>query len=1777
MAWESPGLVQVAQPFGLQRVADQVQEMKDRELFRKGVFGIEAVKAEPEVTAWLERRLDVAQADYRADISRRWDAFDQSDRRFKEWARRENEQLSSHLQQVRVASMDGLRQHQQQVATMTAQMQKLELRAQELESATTQLSARTDGLAHGLQVSAGSGGTGAAPNGNLGAMQAGMDMLRADLERESASRQTQGHDSHDRFKEVHTLLGQLASRLDADAAHKHQQLQNEDKLQQEKLSTLEPSMSALRSEVDMLREQLRRASADSTRRCEEVESSCAQRIAGVHDAALTAARELWEEHQGVVAECKASLGSLQQILETKDKIAAQLQAVHQQQREDDKQDFMGRVQPRVDALQNRFADVEKAVAGEQTERLEAIQQLNTYVERMAVALEKAQSSWVRDADRLSEELRSTRRQVDEALSSDARAMERRFAETADSLQKRLDELDSKASKSSSGVIALQSRLEDLARAREAEIYEAEARLKRQIADNQSMLVGKIGQCDFDLRALLRTSLAERAHAVANDLASVAETASKEKMDLMMKLDDFVREADERFGDVRQDFEARLQELDSSFQGKHDTTMETCGKLKLDIADCQRESRAFADRVAQESRKIAESADAALREELARQAQRHDHVCSGLSHQVSLLEEDLRTSLSTLESKSTTRLLEEMKLEREKNREDSKRLAEEERSARMQAETERLSSLNKRLTAHEELLAGRIEDLRTRLDDAHATSRQNLEAKLTQDRHDLQAQVDKLKREQSSSAAEAKEQFHRLGLNLDAYGTLLDETIGKFWDVATKDKAAFQDSVEKDLATMEERLIVSHAEAQSSLRERLDTLDSRVNTVAAEAREGRAAIRQDLESGIARLDSSRDAVEERLSNQHSSAVADLNAKIDNISRDTISRSEKLQAEMKALERVAGQRIDDLAVAYEDFRNAVQADTAEAADRIEQLAENVRGVEDGMLAKLADAEQLVKNSMDSWQLGQDALSGMLDDSKALITENQSLNADAREKMETMRAMSSGEVEAVREELIAAIEAAKQRADDTTALAEERMNVRIASQEDKSVSLVARLDEVADDLHKEEGQARAAEAALKTSLEDMRASLRSEFQNAASELSGRLDTQGVESMAKFEERDTRSRDVIDEMDKKLRELSAKLGDIDLSGEEQSTAVEDLTGKLELLRESMDALAVRHDVALKNEEERSLAAEAQLQGAMDAIASRQAEATRAADTRASGVEAQLKSQLEGLESKLDQSLKEEAERAVQVEVKLQKDVDAVTDLYKAAVQAEESRATAVERELQETLKALPEKQRDMVAGLEERCEAADAALKSQLEALKSVVEAQTLSAQAESRGQLDAVKAQAESQLENLGKQLKDEIARLEASLSDLGNTEFEARAAMQEASARAEDELRKQLEQLAATEAASREALKVSIQKETHERIESRVDSQSKELNDAIDQKIQALRQDADKAAANVKEQVEAAQKSSGVGDEVKAALERLTKELAEEQAKIKALESTSEEKAQIMDKVRQGDEELRKKEEDMRLKEAAEIAKRLEKLEEATALFKEVQERQATDQSRLNVEVAKRQDATISDLEMISQKIDELTAQGEAARKVDEQQNRSLAEMAELREQFSSISEKQQLLQMEKSEEQVAGAREQAQAMDEVRTEVAALKQLRGDVSIMQEKNNALQKEVQEANERQTKAAEKSEARTDGFEEQLGALLQSTADVMGKLDDCAKKKDLVVLRGRLEGAIDSMVVQLETERWVRQNVDAVADGINNSFLHLLDQSAEKVGERVRRCEAALIDGA
>ncbi|CAK0865821.1 unnamed protein product, partial [Prorocentrum cordatum] len=132
---------------------------------------------------------------------------------------------------------------------------------------------------------------------------------------------------------------------------------------------------------------------------------------------------------------------------------------------------------------------------------------------------------------------------------------------------------------------------------------------------------------------------------------------------------------------------------------------------------------------------------AVKEEAKRQGDKAERICADLRAEAAALEERSATRLRDVDVRLFAKLGEDLRLERERTQQEAKRLAEEERSARIQAQTDRDSALQARLSAHEELTTCRLDEIRAKQDDAMATQRQAQEAALLEARSVLQRQLD----------------------------------------------------------------------------------------------------------------------------------------------------------------------------------------------------------------------------------------------------------------------------------------------------------------------------------------------------------------------------------------------------------------------------------------------------------------------------------------------------------------------------------------------------------------------------------------------------------------------------------------------------------------------------------------------------------------------------------------------------------------------------------------------------------------------------------------------------------------------------------------------------------------------------------------------------------------------------------------------------------------------------------------------------------------------------
>jgi len=93
------------------------------------------------------------------------------------------------------------------------------------------------------------------------------------------------------------------------------------------------------------------------------------------------------------------------------------------------------------------------------------------------------------------------------------------------------------------------------------------------------------------------------------------------------------------------------------------------------------------------------------------------------------------------------------------------------------------------------------------------------------------------------------------------------------------------------------------------------------------------------------------------------------------------------------------------------------------------------------------------------------------------------------------------------------------------------------------------------------------------------------------------------------------------------------------------------------------------------------------------------------------------------------------------------------------------------------------------------------------------------------------------------------------------------------------------------------------------------------------------------------------------------------------------------------------------------------------------------------------------------------------------------------------------------------------------------------------------------------------------KTGGLEEKLATLALTSAELERGLADCAPKESVDQLEARVDGGFDAMLVRLETQRWVSENVDKVADSVSQQFLHLIDDYVQQLRGRMEKCEKAL----
>mmetsp|Transcript_79996 Transcript_79996/g.124752 ORF Transcript_79996/g.124752 Transcript_79996/m.124752 type:complete len:1771 (+) Transcript_79996:28-5340(+) len=1638
-------------------LSDQRYDMKAglKNELRHKILNLEA--ASTDAYSWLERRLESSQADQRADLSRRWGNFEQGDRRFKEWVQREHEDLASQMQQVKAASSESQQQNQRQAVALSAQCQRLELRLQEVETLVTQADAKANGLAHAVQVAGAAHVAGTqSSHATSGAIQGALEALRADLEREAVARAQLGAEATEKIKELHTHIAAVNERQEQEAYGRQQHLVEQSSRNQARVAALEPNFETLRSEIDAMREQIKRGGGDCMRRCEEVESSCIQKVADVREAALRAARETAEEHNNVLAECRASISSLQQILEAKDKIAVQLQSLTQQQLNDDKEGILQRLLQGDDALRSRLSEVEAALAGEQSARLEAQHAAGAHVGRMGIAIEQAQAAWLKESERMNTELRDIRRKADRAVDGEARGWERRLAEAVDSLQRRLDDIESKTHSTKATTGAVEDRLAELARAQENSIGEAEARLRRQVDDLQAIQSGKLSQCDFDLRAALRSGIAEQAERARAELARVEEGAAVERGLLRASLDDISKDAEARFIRLREDFEKRLAVTEETTTRRALQAVETVTQLRKQLSDSQNEARVYADRVAQEAKTAADIALAKFIEDVARETAKADRTVSEIAREIATVEARLQDLILGVDNKAASQLQDGLKLERERTQNEVERLFDEERSHRMQAEAERLASLQKRLGAHEDLTTRRLEDLKVRQDDAFASHRQSIEAIMIQDKKETVNKIEELAREQKN-----------LVQGLENVATIAEDG-----------RVKLEDQMKRELAAFGAKLTVSMTTASTELRHGLKAVDDKL--AAAEA--SNKALQQALEGKIETLGTGLAA----LALESAAARASIRSDIEAHQKDLEKKIQECETTTEARDVALDTKIIGLEQWSEDIKIQV---TQQSADLTSRIAE----------------------------VGTEATDGL---------------RELRESAEARQA------------------AVKQRVDEIEAsmkALDERIAGEISAEQESRLSLVQKLDELDDACKEDSERARAAESQLEKRLDELQ----------------KQSTDGDTALGK-----------------QMELLRKDFADADA----------EISAQVEALRSESDG-------AVGAELRRATAAEAEI---LEKMEHQKAELLEAQAKHLQSEQEKAKAEQEAAMKMLEQTNKTMIDES-KVEVKSEmettkKNLEAlIMDLEARQVkQLNENRAIlqmenqAAKTEHEVAIKALEQRHKTMV-------DESKAEVKSDVEATKKNLEAAIAELEARQVKQLDECKSELQSQnqaaaikeLENREAAAQDKFKELEEkhkamvdesvarAKADVESTQKNLEAALKELDERS----KKHVDELLLLE---RQELQSRLEENKHKQ-EEVVKAQAKSL-DHLAEEVKKIQ-----GEQSVLKEVEAAAKAeaSAASEDALQALRRDLVELQGNQKKSNEEQATKNEaQSKALDHLTEEVKKIQGEQSVLKEAEAAAKAEASAASENALLALRRDLENFQESQERSNEEQATKSEAFndfISEqLRGVTEQIDTMASQEEVGQMKGEVSSLK-KELDELQAKTSQVAAKQEAVAASEMAAKAAASQEEAETLRKLREEYDAFKtsteaDSKNTAETLAQEAQIVQKLRADLDEFQSAQKNKGEenAKTfSGYEEQLGSVVQSVADVMGKLETKAPKEDLNKVKARVEGGFDAIVVQLEAERWLRGQVDSVADGISQSFMHLLDQTSEKLSNRVHKVELALAE--
>jgi len=1353
---------------------------------------------------WMEKRLEVAITEQRSEISRRFAGFEQADKHFKDWVQREHEQLHAQLQQVRSAGQESGQQQQRLVGALTAQNQKQDMRLQELEAGLAQAAAQMQGVMNavstGVLSAAGGngGGTGEAAMGAAAvaaSASANLEVLRAGLEREASARVALGVETAEQLKQLNDMVQELGSRQQQQAVAAHQKLQQnvaqdeqEAQRYEARFSSLEPSVQQLKEELEQMREQLNRSGTECSRRCEEAEEMCNKRLHGVQEAALSAARELWEEHQGVVAECKASLAALQQILDSKDKIAAQLRSLQQQQREEDKHEFWTQFQMRHEHLQAKLGDAERALVAEQNARIEEQQRAEGIVSRLGLALEKAQASWIKESAKLSDQIHEAKRDFSIDLDGETKGVARRLSDGLEAAQRQIDDLDRKILAAQTNLNAVSERVDSSARAQNTELRDSEGRVMRQVSDVQTIQTGKTAQAVFDMKA----ELAKLDQVVASQVSSLRQAQEEMEARAMAAVSSLDARTSQRLQDAL-DYERERGRQEQVRLLEEERSLRLRAEAER-VSSLQKRLKAHEDQVSTHFEGL-------KREQIVTMTQ--------LRERVDEAKRELLEDVHTAEDRLVRRLDEQLELERNKTREQIEAFIEEERSERIKAEAERLGSLQKRLQAHEDLTTQRLAEHRQRTEAEAGTLRRGLEAQALQDKQDLQKDFHDFAQEQRQAMGSLTEDVN----NLAGDCMRINESLEALQRSTDQRLAAEGAALAAQLSVASAGLTASQQRATEALNEALKNQ------------------KMQLQDDVAKVSEELDKMNGeilKLIDDESNKVKDGHAAIE-------SRIQTLEMAFTARTQTLGDvdaqlsaRLDEVAAssqeAMENLRDALAAETGKLVERFGQVQDDVQSIEAEVLRRCEDMGEAQAEA----KLAQDEMFGNLQanigDLGAKIEESRAAEGDLQKQV---TAAQEGLVAAdtrasALEELLAQESTRASTAEESLSRTAEGLAAQQAKQGGEQLAFAEKLkdltQQMADKFQAQQEAAEAQQAKLEAQLEKEQKTAQDsqeKLKEAIDEARKAAEAQVKEEHGRATEAETALREGLAAQASQAAAQAAAQAQAQAAAADESVrqtrAVEELRKQLqttdeecnkvqaataeEAARQTRDVEELRKQIQSADEEcKKALAAsEERAQAATKAVQDSVAEAQKASSALAEKVDS-VKKQAEeaqaeaavAQESVTRAAASSEAEKKA-ADKTLEEELEKLRKTSEEALAAEQQRALAAEKALQDSLE---EAQKSSVS-LAEKVEAAQT--KAEAAEAEAAIAQESLShAAASSEAEKKAAGKSLEDELAKLRKESEEEIGKLREQLRKMEETDKQAATAASEKEAEAKKEKEKELDQ-------------------------------------------------------------------------------------------------------------------------------------------------------------------------------------------------------------------------------------------------------------------------------------------------------------------------------------------------------------------------------------------------